>query len=446
MDECAATLARMESLEADGGEFVLAGDPSSGRTAAVIESVRARPVIAKSAEKCYANVVVVHFSAVSDLVRRAKSAGIQRVVPIRTRTDFAGITDTVACSETIFFACIDVHFARLCQSLHALAVQRIVFDNLDALRGLNYPIVSCHAKWFVCTPELLDRPRPRARAVREARLAHAQGRTVLAPRARAGLARDAGPELVMYRETTTAFLVATVNALYRNGRESLAAACLPCQNIRTADAPRILGDAVSAKLGDACPICLEDAGPRLVVPCCNNNFCAECLARHLASRGTSPRTCPMCRAGVDIHSCMIVSETVIPRVRGIVLETKSLIRRCLRDANAKVLVVAGAGIDNAVADLMWHTETPYIDIRGNSATIEKRLNQFRDESLAARVAVVRNHNLRFAPIRTPALTHVVFVGFLTRREQAHWETRGAGPQPKTFSIESVYDAVFKIFE
>jgi hypothetical protein len=105
---------------------------------------------------------------------------------------------------------------------------------------------------------------------------------------------------------------------------------------------------------------------------------------------------------------------------------------------------------------MWHADVDFVDIRGNARTIESRLRDFSREGLAAgarsRVAVVRNHHLGFAPIRTPPLTHVIFAGHLTRDEQIHWASRGARegrgsarPWPKTFSIQSVYDATFKVF-
>lgn len=434
------------------GEFVLSGDPSSGRTQAMIEAIAARPVISREPLErgVAANVVVVHYSAVSETAARASSLGVADILCVKTPAGFGGLDPERVCGP-LLIVCLDTLFGKLCPKLARVSVQRIVFDNLESLRVNSYPVVRCEAKWFVCTPRLLDAPRPRSksRTRREARLARSEGRVVETKSAQGFRA----PKSVLYRETSTSCLMSTIGVLYKKKRTALATACLPCENLRRADAGLVLDERAVSRLGDACPVCYESAPPpacpKVVVPCCKNNFCAECIVRHLAQS----RACPMCRADVEINSCTSVSERLVLRVGGIVSETRSLLSKCLREPGAKVLVVSGAGVDDSVADLMWHAEIDFVDIRGNGRTIERRLRDFSQEDRArSKVAVVRNHQLGFAPIRTPPLTHVIFAGHLTRDEQMHWASRGATaneasarPGPKTFAIQSVYDATFKVF-
>ena len=440
------------------GDFVLCGEPSSGRTQTILEAIAARPIIAREAPASAANVFLAHYSAVSETADRARSIGVENVVCIRTPAHFGSIGEAVEVGAPVLLVCLDTLFARLCQSLAGVSVQRIVFDNLESLRVKSYPIVRCEAKWFLCTPRLIGSPAPmnKSRARRDARLAAREGRMVETASARCY--RE--PKQILYRETATQSLVSTIDVLYRNGRTGLATACLPCENLRRADAGLVLDERAVSRLGDPCPVCFEPGEPgplpRLLVPCCKNSFCAKCIVRHLAHS----RACPMCRADVDIHACTSVSETLAPRVGGIVRETRSLLKKCLRAPGAKVLVVSGEGVDDSISDLMWHAEVDFVDIRGNSRTIERRLREFSTVAPGgedgaesrARLAVVRNHQLGFAPIRTPALTHVIFIGHLTRHEQIHWETRGRGPSgacdvptPNTFTVQSVYDKTFEVF-
>ena len=420
------------------GEFVLVGTPSSGRTHAILSAIKEKPVISTGDRNCDANILVVHYSAICNIVSRAKAEGIGSVLCIKSQGDFADFADFTSVGGEILVVCLDIHFNRLCDNLRDVSVQRVVFDNLESLRVKNYSVLSCRSKWFVCTPSLLEAPRPRCRTHREARMAFLAGKSVhMPPR------MECYTEKMLFREVSTIPLLSAIKVLYDQGKRHLASACLPCENVRLADAPSVLGPEPSERLKDACPICYEDRGPRIVVPCCKQNFCAKCLVRHLQGS----QTCPMCRSQIDIYSCISVSEIAIPRISGIIGETRKLVRKCMAHGNPKILIVAGRGVYDSVWEIMWHADIDFVDIRGNNQAIHSKIQQFSSDS--SRVGVVRNHHLRMAPIRTPSLTHVIFLGHLKREEQAHWASRGIGPHsvrpPKVYSLESVYDSVFHVF-
>lgn len=445
MDEAVAKgIARAESARAAGRELVLAGPPSSGRTRAVIRAIRDRPVLSPGDGAREANVLVAHYAAVSDAAERARSSGIENVVCVNRPSDFRGLADGPPGEGPILVVCRDAHFARLCDNFRDLSVQRVVFDNIESLRARNYPVLRCEAVWLVCSPDLLDAPPSgRARTHREARMAARDGRAVLMPPGSAP--PPPACERVLYREISTPPLLATIAELYKGGRRSLAASCLPCDNVRTADASRVIGSEAAARLDEACPVCYETRGPRVVVRCCAHNFCAECVVRHLQIS----RACPMCRAQVRVDECVSVSDASIPRIEGIAEETHRLLRRCLADPEGgKVLVVSGRGVDAAARDLLWYSGVDFVDIRGNYLAVANRLREFADGP--ARVAVVRNHEIKRGPVRTPPLDHVVFLGQLTKAEKDHWASRGAGPHSRraavAHSVESIYEDVFGTWE
>lgn len=445
MDERATVWARMAEAEAARGprrEIVLAGPPSSGRTHAVVAAIRDKPEIGPRDRDGtrVANVVVAHYAAVSETAALAIGAGVRDVVCINKPGDFSSLADAKERAGPLLVVCRDTHFARLCDHLHALSVQRLVFDNIESLRARNYAIIRCEAIWLVCTPSLVADPsRSKARTHREARMAALEGRIVrIRPEPSQHLQTR---ERTFYSEIATPPLLATIEALFEVGRPIVAAACLPCNNVRREDAPRVLGQKAAARLADACPICYEDRGPRIVTTCCQNNFCANCLVKHLRVS----RACPVCRADIKIGECTSVSESAIPRMYGIAEETRRLLRRCLEPpGDGRVLVVSGGGVEGAVWDLLWFAEVPFVDIRGNNLAVAKRVREF--ETGSARVAIVRNDEMKLAPIRTPELAHVVFLGRLTEAEKEHWASRGAGPRsqrlPDTHSVESIYEDLF----
>ena len=445
MDERGPISKRMEEAERARGarrEIVLAGPPSSGRTHAVVAAIRDRPEIGprdRDGARA-ANVVVAHYAAVSETAQRARGAGVRDIVCINKPGDFSLLADAKDRAGPLLVVCRDTHFARLCDHLHAFRVQRIVFDNVESLRARNYAILRCEVIWLVCRPALVADPsRTKARTHREARMAALEGRIVriLPEPSQHRQTR----ERIFYSEIATPPLLATIEALFEVGRRALAEACLPCNNVRREDAPRVLGEKAAARLADACPICYEDRGPRIVTTCCQNNFCAHCLVKHLRVS----RACPVCRAEVKVGECTSVSDVAIPRMYGIAEETRRLLRRCLNPpGDGKVLVVSGGGVEGAVWDLLWFADVPFVDIRGNNLAVAKRIREFATGS--ARVGIVRNDEMKLAPLRTPDLAHVVFLGRLTQEEKEHWATRGSGPHsqvlPDTHSIESIYEDLF----
>jgi len=453
MDEREHVKTRIAAAERDlergaRREIVLAGPPSSGRTTAIVSAIRNRPVIAPGDNDSHshshnhgaraANVVVAHYAAVYHAADCAREAGIRDIVCINRPGDFRALAEARGRPGPLLVVCRDTHFARLCDHLHTLRVQRVVFDNIESLRARNYAVLRSEVIWLVCSTGFFsEHRRVKARTHREARMAALEGRIV---RVNRGPYRQKR-ERVFYSEFATAPLLATIEALFTAGRRGLATTCLPCTNVRRADAAPVLGENASTRLADACPICYEDRGPRLVTRCCENNFCAECLVKHLRVSGA----CPMCRADVKIGDCTSVSDIAIQRMYGIAEESRRLLRACLDSpGDGKVLVVSGRGVERSVWDLLWFAEVDYVDIRGNNVVVAKRLREFAAGT--ARVGVVLNHEMKGAPLRTPELAHVVFLGHLTPEEKENWASRGSGPHsdrlPDTHSLESLYDDLF----
>lgn len=431
---------------ADGDGSVLFGPPSSGKTEVILRTIHEKPIVRPGLHACDVNVFVVHYAAVSDAYRRAKGMGVRNLFCVKKPSDFKIIVPRMSSMATICVICRDALFRRLCDHLENVTVQRLVFDNIESLRIKNYSNLRCNFKWFLTAA--LDRmssrdSRTKSRILKEAKHAYRDGRVVKI--------RHTPPQTVLdrvavYREIDPRNLNVTISALYNKEDYRLAESCLPCENVRRCDIEMVYRNQTCERIHDTCPICYEQKRhiPRIVVPCCENNFCAECLVKHIAGNPT----CPMCRKSVDLHSCVSVSNVCVQKMGSFVQETKKTITECLLDPLARVLVVSGRDIFNSISDLMWHTELDYVDICGNNYLLDKRIRDFATSQL--RLGIVRHHQIGLGPIRIPGVTHIVFVGYFSEQERAHWSSRSVGPHteymPKTFSMESVYNRTFNVYD
>eukprot|EP00873_Tetraselmis_striata_P026961 jgi/Tetstr1/447225/TSEL_034662.t1 len=442
------------SVAADPGsarDAVLVGPPSSGKTEAILRTILETPIVRPGIHPCDVNVFVVHYAALPDACKRAKTLGVRNLFCVSKPSDFKRLVPRMCTMATICVICRDATFNRLCDHLHTVTVQRLVFDNVESLRIKNYPAVRCNFKWFLTAdlgatalaPALAPAPRKNSRIRKEAAAAYRGDRVVKIRHVPPQTVLD---RVVVYRETAPRHLNATICALYGREEYRLAEACLPCANVRACDMNLVYSKQTCDRVRDPCTICFEEKPhvARIVAPCCENNFCAECFLKHILDNPT----CPMCRSNVDIHTCISVSDVAIQRLGSIVQETKKTLEECLADPRARVLVVSGRDIFNSVADLMWYTELAFVDICGNNHLLDKRIREFA--SSQCRLGVVRHHQIGLGPIRIPGVTHIVFVGYFSDEERAHWSTRGVGPHteymPKTLSMESVYNRTFNVYD
>lgn len=221
---------------------------------------------------------------------------------------------------------------------------------------------------------------------------------------------------------------------------------MPCYNLRICDVEYVYKETACQRLVEPCPICMihDENIPRLVVPCCEQNFCAKCLATHLCASST----CPMCRATLDLSDCTSVSETHISILGDILHEAKNFFGSVLEDPEARVLVVSGTEILYCPCHLVAHVGIDYVLLDGNMQTIKKRVSSFSRG--APKVAIIFSPRMGLASIRLPNVSHVVFLGYTSQRDIAHWSLRSYNPMkpnhPKCYLLESAYSKVTQCFD
>lgn len=143
-----------------------------------------------------------------------------------------------------------------------------------------------------------------------------------------------------------------------------------------------------------CSICYSDIRNKTVVPCCNNSFCLSCITTWVT---TSP-SCPLCKQLLHTTDFMVCCESPPREMReSYTLAGISFDRKKPKMFNLTKLLGAIAGgsdaserkllffcdneyaIDNSGKQAMRNARIPFSALKGNSASINKRVREFNDE-------------------------------------------------------------------
>ena len=144
-----------------------------------------------------------------------------------------------------------------------------------------------------------------------------------------------------------------------------------------------------------CSICYSEIRNKTVVPCCNNSFCLSCITTWVAA---SHPSCPLCKKHLRTTDFMVCCEAPPREAReeyslaGIVFDRKKPktvnLARLLDSiiagddaAQRKILFFCDNeyAIDNSGKQAMRNSRIPFSALKGNSASINKRVREFNDE-------------------------------------------------------------------
>lgn len=445
-------LAQIRDFESgtDLQQGILYGPPACGKTQVItnlIEGNRPRPgQVGKRID-----VVVTHYSCIYEICKTLRRSKVSNeVFVINGQGDFRYLQTKLRSVGRIVVLCMDTHFRRVCDLLRDVQVSRIVFENVECLNICAFEPPDTSNIWFVTSHEKVLAKRARTlkskfwRTIAFAKEAH-EGVQMDYEETVPNIVAHGSNNVTMFSEPDKRVMNSAAKKLFDDGRDSLAISCIAGQNVRREDASIILNKKSFDKLQEICPICYEERNdlPRIVTPCCENNFCAKCFVACLEVSNA----CPMCRTICDETACYKIHSTPIVVIRDIVEETGRIIRSLQQTESPKILVVATQRFFGSIVELMWRVDLDFVELSGNRYTMRKRTEKFASEPNS--LAVVEHGTMGFAPIRLTRLTHVVFIGGVSPCTMRHWTSRAITPKtlsslPESVLVQSVYDLAFQL--
>ncbi len=419
---------------------VLYGPPGCGKTYVMAQALLKQPVIDKVDCQCCLNLIVCNYAGVSHWKKHLEKAS--RLITVRCKADISALNISPSDPIPTSIVATDRQVTLLLEVLKGLRFQRIVLDSPEILAtGYTRKVVT-HVRWFITSQKA---------SIMYSHSFRRRSQLFILPTAARIVTMDAPetheePHIILYRETDPHLACITVNMMLHEGETLRARSFLPCYNIRKCDTEYVYSNRARQKLEEYCPICFEDAKnmPRLIVSCCENNFCVKCLTTHLCRSAS----CPMCRATIHLQDCTSVFETHVSPAGDIIKETKDLFLSILTDQLSRILVVSGPSTIFCPSHLLMKCNVEHMIMIGNFSTLEKRSTDF--ESGTKKVAIIYHERMKNIPIRLTYVSHVIFLGSTTKEQIMHWTTRAHNPtnaqKPICYSLQSGYDYIFHRLE
>ena len=138
---------------------------------------------------------------------------------------------------------------------------------------------------------------------------------------------------------------------------------------------------------DYCPVCLDSFNKPVIVKCCNNCFCFDCLAVSLGSLHNNK--CPYCRSLISQNDVLMIDNNIEQIKKNIEKNNKEekekmdvLIDLIKGKPDGSFIVFAN------YADTFYKIETKfkeegisYVILKGLATTIKKSVDDFRDKKI-----------------------------------------------------------------
>ena len=178
-----------------------------------------------------------------------------------------------------------------------------------------------------------------------------------------------------------------------------------------------LKDKYRSVLEEDCTICYSPIERPLLVPCCQNVFCAGCVMRWMENH----KTCPMCRTDLSVKDFVYVqsddekkndgdekTEEKAVAVPERPRQKTEVVARLIREGipqGRKFLVFSGydASFDRIRSELAVH-QIAFVEISGTKATRDSKLRKFREGKVAV---VFLNSRFNGAGINLEMATDII---------------------------------------
>lgn len=140
---------------------------------------------------------------------------------------------------------------------------------------------------------------------------------------------------------------------------------------------------------NTCPICCDDIKNRVIVSCCNNPFCFECISLSLSHQ---PK-CPMCREPITPKDFIVLGdseedcdcagskEEETDEDREKIENFKIYFNETLKEENKKILIFSkyDACFDN-IKEFLSSLDVKYSELKGHSSRINNIVKNYKSNS------------------------------------------------------------------
>ena len=138
-----------------------------------------------------------------------------------------------------------------------------------------------------------------------------------------------------------------------------------------------------------CPVCLDEFTNPILVSCCNNTFCFDCLAVSLGELKTS--NCPYCRQKITKDKMHIFQSESITKIDKLIKEENKyeikdkldvLIDLILKKPDGSFMIFAGfAETFNKIEKKLKDLSLSYHILKGHNSTVKKHIDEFKEKKI-----------------------------------------------------------------
>lgn len=139
---------------------------------------------------------------------------------------------------------------------------------------------------------------------------------------------------------------------------------------------------------DYCPICMSEFTNPVIVSCCNNTFCFDCLAVSLGELHNNK--CPYCRQGICKDNIHIISSEKNENTSNIIKNEKYEIKDKLdvlvdlvkKKVDGSFMIFANfMETFSKIEQKLKELDIPYHILKGQALTVKKHIDDFKDKKV-----------------------------------------------------------------
>ena len=149
-----------------------------------------------------------------------------------------------------------------------------------------------------------------------------------------------------------------------------------------------------------CPVCMGEFTNPVVVSCCNNTFCFDCLAVSLGELKNNK--CPYCKQTITTHQIHVFqSDTIIkndssniplPNKYDLKDKLSVLIDLIQNKPNGRFIIFAGFfETFQKIETKLKQLSIPFYELKGHSSTVKKHINDFKDKTVNVLMLNAKNY-------------------------------------------------------
>lgn len=134
---------------------------------------------------------------------------------------------------------------------------------------------------------------------------------------------------------------------------------------------------------NACPICCDDISNKVILKCCNNAFCLECITLSLNHKPS----CPLCRTKVSKNDLIVIKENIEKKKIEIDDDSKrsklenliKYLEEIITEEDKKILIFSEFDQSfNDIEKYLMDTDKKYEKLKGSSVSINNKVKNYKE--------------------------------------------------------------------